>query len=69
MTDERAPDQPSERPDTTEMWRQVLTGEDPGLPKLRRRWMRIPSSPRCKLCAAPFRGPGRLLTLFMQHGP
>jgi adenylate cyclase len=69
MTDERAPAEPSERPDTTEMWRQVLTGEDPGLPKLRRRWMRIPSSPRCKLCAAPFRGPGRLLTLFMQHGP
>ena len=30
--------------------------------------MRIPSSPRCKLCAAPFHGPGRLLTRVVMHG-
>jgi adenylate cyclase len=53
----------------TEIWRQVLSGTDPDLPRLRRRWGRIPSSPRCKLCAAPFRGPGRILTRLIMHGP
>jgi adenylate cyclase len=51
-----------------EIWRSVLTGEDPSLPALRRRFRRIPSDPRCKLCAAPFRGPGRLITRLMMHG-
>ena len=52
----------------SESWRRILTGTDPGLPALRRRWSRIPSSPRCKMCAAPFRGPGRLLTRVLMHG-
>lgn len=58
-------------PDGTnaESWRRVLLGTDPALPRLRRRWSRIPSTPRCKLCAAPFRGPGRLITRLMMHGP
>ena len=53
---------------TTADWRRVLTGTDQSLPQLRRWWRRIPSSPRCKLCAAPFRGPGRLLTRVIMHG-
>jgi adenylate cyclase len=52
-----------------EGWRIILTGEDPGLPTLRRRFKRLPSSPRCKMCAAPFGGVGRLLTKVMMHGP
>ena len=52
----------------TEIWRSVLTGEDPTLPALRRRFRRIPSDPRCKMCAAPFRGPGRLITRLIMHG-
>lgn len=59
------------RPDedaTTEEWRRVLTGADPSLPHLRRWWRRIPSSPRCKLCAAPFHGAGRVLTRLIMHG-
>lgn len=59
---------PSEPGANDEGWRIILTGEDPGLPKLRQRMRRIPSSPRCKMCAAPFAGPGRLLTKFMFHG-
>ncbi len=55
--------------DTTEVWRSILTGSDPSLPRLRRMWGHIPSSPRCKLCAAPFRGPGRLITKAFMHGP
>jgi adenylate cyclase len=38
--------------------RAVLTGEHPGLIKFRRRLRHIPSSPRCKLCTAPFVGIG-----------
>lgn len=55
-------------PRSTEMWRSILTGADPSLPALRRRFRRLPSDPRCKLCAAPFRGPGRLVTRLMMHG-
>jgi len=41
-----------------EEMRAVLTGEHPGLGGIRRRMMRVPASPRCKLCAAPFAGAG-----------
>jgi adenylate cyclase len=44
----------------------LLTGESPGLAKQRRAFRRIPSDPRCKLCAAPFGGLGGLL--FKQAG-
>jgi adenylate cyclase len=59
---------PSEPGANDEGWRIILTGEDPGLPKLRQRMRRLPSSPRCKMCAAPFAGPGQLLTRFLFHG-
>jgi adenylate cyclase len=64
MADEalRAPD------DNSEEWRRILTGDDPRLPNIRRGWRLLPSSPRCKMCAAPFRGVGRLLTKAMMHG-
>jgi adenylate cyclase len=48
MTDERA------RKD----FRAVLTGEHAGLTRMRSMFKRIPSSPRCKLCTAPFEGAG-----------
>ena len=38
--------------------RAVLTGEHPVLTKRRDQLKHIPSNPRCKLCAAPFAGPG-----------
>ena len=38
--------------------RGFLSGEDPGLKRSRRVFRAIPSSPRCKLCAAPFEGAG-----------
>jgi len=45
---------------TDERWRMMLTTE---LPHVRRRrvFARIPSAPRCKLCAAPFTGLGGLV--------
>jgi class 3 adenylate cyclase len=45
----------------TEQVRAVLTGESPWLAKQRRTFKRIPSPPRCKLCAAPFAGLGGLI--------
>jgi adenylate cyclase len=35
-----------------------LSGDAPGLARSRRVFRRLPSSPHCKLCAAPFEGPG-----------
>jgi adenylate cyclase len=49
-----------------ENWRRLLVDQAPFL--RRRRWhARIPSSPRCKLCAAPFSGPGGLVMRFAGH--
>ena len=67
MSDEPSTPDQGER-SATEIWRSILTGEDPGLPALRRRFRRIPSDPRCKMCAAPFRGPGKYITRLMVHG-
>jgi adenylate cyclase len=46
------------RPMSVEEIRGFLTGEDPQLAAQRRRFMRIPTDPRCKMCAAPFAGLG-----------
>jgi adenylate cyclase len=52
---ERSPD-----PDqaTEEFWREFLTRGDANERRARRVFRRIPSDPRCTLCAAPFSGPG-----------
>jgi adenylate cyclase len=63
------PEPSADDQERSEMWRLALTGEDPYLPKLRRGWMRIPNGPRCKMCAAPFHGIGRIVTKFVMHGP
>jgi adenylate cyclase len=55
-------------PEATEHWRALLTGEDRSLQQLRRVWKHLPASPRCKVCAAPFHGPGRLATRLAMHG-
>ena len=47
------------RPSTPEeAMRGYLSGEDPGLVRVRRIFRRVPHGPNCKLCAAPFEGPG-----------
>src|SRR5262245_12477790 len=48
-------------PWTDEEYRRVLTGESEGFAKFRSNMKRIPSSPRCKICKAPFAGPGGAL--------
>jgi adenylate cyclase len=47
------------RPATPEdAMRGFLSGEDPGLVRFRRFMGHIPHGPNCKLCLAPFEGPG-----------
>jgi adenylate cyclase len=52
-----------------EMWRQMLMGDYPRLHRMRRMWGVLPSPPRCKLCNAPFRGPGGVLMRALAYGP
>jgi adenylate cyclase len=56
-------------PEMEAAWRMILTGAIPGL--ARRRWLhkQIPSSPRCKMCAAPFGGPGGKVMSLFGHAP
>ena len=48
--------------------RAVLAGERPGFEQQRRRLERIPSPPRCKLCSAPFAGPGGAILRLVGFG-
>jgi len=50
-------------------WRELLTGEDPSLRTVRRLWGRIPSAPRCKVCASPFHGIGGSVAKVLWHAP
>ena len=51
----------------SELWRRLLLGTDPSVIRLRRRHRRIPSPPRCKMCAAPFGPPGGWVLRYLGH--
>jgi len=53
---------------TNALWRARLLGTDPGLQQMRRMFGRLPSPPRCKICGAPFHGPGRIFTRLWLRG-
>jgi len=57
------------KPPVEEMWRRMLTGDFPRLDRMRRIWGALPSPPRCKLCNAPFQGPGGVLMRAIAYGP
>jgi adenylate cyclase len=57
------------KPTLEEMWEQMLNGDYPRLHRMRRIWGALPSPPRCKLCNAPFRGPGGALMRAIAYGP
>ena len=50
-------------------WRALLDGTLGGFASGRRFLRLIPASPRCKLCAAPFAGPGALVMRMIDRGP
>lgn len=58
-----------DRPEPTAndaMWRDALT-EGSAWRRMRRMHRRMPSSPRCKLCASPFNGPGGFIMSHLGH--
>jgi len=55
-------------PDTQAEWRRLLTTEHAFAPG-RNAFRRIPSPPRCKLCNAPFAGPGGLVFRRFGYAP
>jgi adenylate cyclase len=55
--------------DLTEHYRLLLTGREPDEIRRRRLYARLPSSPRCRICNAPFRGPGGALMRLAGRGP
>jgi adenylate cyclase len=57
------------KPTPEELWHGMLTGEVKGLQRVRRFMLRIPSEPRCKLCAAPFGRPGQGFVRLVGFGP
>jgi len=57
------------KPTVEEMWRRMLLGDYARLHRMRRMWGAIPSPPRCKLCNAPFKGPGGVVMRAIQYGP
>jgi adenylate cyclase len=50
-------------------WRAVLTGVHPGLRQGRHLFRMLPAEPRCRLCNAPFSGPGAPLMRVLGRGP
>ena len=52
-----------------EFWRDYLTNGDPRERSMRKFYARIPSSPRCKACAAPFGGFGGQAMRFIGRRP
>lgn len=66
-TDERTLLDDAEEGPNSESWRRMLDGTDPSLRQVRSFWRRMPSSPRCKVCAAPFHGFGGLLSKVINH--
>jgi adenylate cyclase len=50
-------------------WRALLDGTSGDFAVGRRFLRHIPSSPRCKLCAAPFQGPGAPVMRLLDRGP
>src|SRR5262245_31699573 len=54
--------------DPAQEFREILAGEHGGLTKMRHRMGRVPSSPRCKLCMAPFGAPGGTVLRYFGFG-
>ena len=62
---DRPPDPSS---DFTAAWRSMLEGDGSVYARNREQFKHLPRDPRCKMCAAPFAGPGALLMRQTGHG-
>lgn len=64
---EGAPDQAESA--TSDAWRRILDGTDPGPRRTRAIYGRLPSSPRCKMCLSPFGGVAGPVMRLIGKGP
>jgi adenylate cyclase len=55
--------------DVDAMWRGILLGTDPRYRDSHALFSHLPGSPRCFLCAAPFKGPGSIVARRMGRKP
>lgn len=71
MDDNEQPsDTPSEKQTIiNENWRSFFMGESPGFHRTQRVFRALPASPRCKVCFAPFKGPGGLVMRAIGRSP
>ena len=69
QTDDQALAGSDAYPEDDETWREILGRGDTALEKLRSFFLRIPSNPRCKMCAAPFGGIGGGVMRALWHAP
>jgi adenylate cyclase len=63
------PNRPLVDPAREAIWRQILSGTDPKMRKMRAFYGTIPSSPRCKQCNSPFGGLGGPIMRMVGKGP
>ena len=66
---EETPDRSRAPSASDPQWRALLEGTEGGFASGRRFLRLIPASPRCKLCAAPFAGPGAPVMRMIDRGP
>jgi len=59
--------QPATGPE--EVWRGILLGTDPRFRDSHALFSRLPGSPRCYMCSAPFKGPGSIVARRMGRRP
>lgn len=70
MTTEIPPEPVEEAtPPSDPMWHDILTGKSGRFGSGRGLLRHLPSSPRCKMCAAPFKGPTAPVMRMMDRGP
>jgi adenylate cyclase len=60
---------PEQELHVTEDWRAFLMGEATPFHRTQRVFRHIPTSPRCRLCYAPFRGPGGVIMRVVGRAP
>jgi adenylate cyclase len=64
------PDAPStDSPEAEAVWRGILLGTDPRYRDAHSLMHRLPGSPRCRLCSAPFKGAGSVVARRMGRRP
>ena len=68
-SDQAPHDQPVTAPEVEEMWRGILLGTDPRYRDSHAFLRKLPGSPRCYMCSAPFKGAGSVVARRMGRHP